>query len=169
MRNLLLCLVFATALSAQEQAPPPAPCQGVEARQFDFWLGDWTVRWGEDASGTNRVTSELGDCVIVENFNGLPGTPLIGMSVSTYNRQIAQWQQTWVDNQGGYLDFTGGWQGDRMILQRQATREGVDFLQRMVWYDIQEDQLQWHWERSDDDGATWQVLWHLQYERQSAP
>ena len=46
------------------------------------------------------------------------------MSVSTFDARAQQWKQTWVDNQGGYLDFTGGWQDDRMILQRDAERDG---------------------------------------------
>ena len=30
-----------------------------EARQFDFWIGDWDATWGEDQRGTNRVRSIL--------------------------------------------------------------------------------------------------------------
>jgi hypothetical protein len=35
----------------------------------------------------------------------------------------------------------------------------------MVWYDIQENKLEWNWERSDDNGQTWRVLWQIHYTR----
>ena len=85
-------------------------------------MGHWQVSWG--GQGTNTVSSDLRPWVIVERLDGRPGTPLVGMSVSTFDVRAQQWKQTWVDNQGGYLDFTGGWQDDRMILQRDAERDG---------------------------------------------
>jgi hypothetical protein len=72
----------------------------AEARQFDFWIGDWDAHWGDGARGTNIIRAVLDDAVILENFDGRPGTPLLGMSVSVYNAALGKWQQTWVDNQG---------------------------------------------------------------------
>ncbi|CAG0934550.1 hypothetical protein TFLX_03539 [Thermoflexales bacterium] len=140
----------------------------AEARQFDFWIGDWDAVWEENARGTNVVRAVLDNAVILENFDGRPGTPLIGMSVSVYNAALGKWQQTWVDNQGGYLDFVGAFEEGRMVLQRPATRQGQTFLQRMVWYNVEHDQFDWNWERSDDDGQTWQVLWQIHYTRRAA-
>lgn len=169
-----IVLVFMALLASpawtQEsaQGERPAPCSQPEARQFDFWVGAWDLAWGEGASGRNVIEKTLGGCVIVEQFDGSPATPLRGMSVSTYNARLGQWQQTWVDNQGSYLDFTGGWQDSRMVLQREATVDGGRVLQRMVWFDISEDSLRWNWERSVDDGATWEVLWAITYSRAEA-
>lgn len=144
------------------------PCQETECRQFDFWLGDWDASWGEGEEGANRVEAVLGGCVILEQFDGRPGTPLRGMSVSSYDADENRWRQTWVDNQGGYLDFEGAWQGDRMILLREATTDDGPMLQRMVWYDIQVDTLEWNWERSTDGGEHWTVLWNIHYRREHA-
>jgi hypothetical protein len=87
------------------------------------------------------------------------------MSVSVYDERQACWRQTWVDNQGGYLDFSGGKQGERMILSRVAEIDGQQLHQRMVWYDIRRDGLMWNWERSPDEGETWETLWVIQYVR----
>jgi len=87
------------------------------------------------------------------------------MSVSTLNARTGKWQQTWVDNQGSYLDFIGEFKDSRMVLQRRATINGKEVLQRMVWYDIIKDRLQWNWERSEDDGKTWTVVWSIKYLR----
>jgi hypothetical protein len=142
-----------------------APCDIPEARQFDFWVGDWDLTWGEDGKGTNHITKILDSCVIKEEFDGTPSIRLKGISVSTYSRPLRKWQQTWVDNSGGYLDFSGGMQDGRMVLTRQATRDGKRFLQRMVWYNIGESELDWNWERSGDQGKTWEVLWKIHYVR----
>jgi hypothetical protein len=47
----------------------------AEARQFDFWIGDWDAVWGDNARGTNVVRAVLDNAVILENFDGRPGTP----------------------------------------------------------------------------------------------
>jgi hypothetical protein len=170
MRRCSLALIvtglWVTVGAADLAAQDTEPCASAEARQFDFWVGEWDVSW-EDGHGTNVIASILDGCVIEENFTGhmADGTVFRGKSVSTYNARRGRWQQTWVDNQGGYLDFVGGMEGDRMILQRQAERDGQAFIQRMVWYDIEEDRLEWSWERSDDGGETWSVLWRIAYER----
>jgi hypothetical protein len=87
------------------------------------------------------------------------------MSTSVYNVVSGKWQQTWVDNQGAYLDFVGEFANAKMILSRQAHIDGQSFQQRMVWYDITPDRLEWNWERSTDEGQTWQVLWAIHYAR----
>jgi len=162
LAGIILFALPKNVLYAQQRANP---CETEKAHQFDFWVGEWNLTWGEDQHGTNIVTKILGECVIREQFNGSPSSPLIGLSVSSYNHQLGQWQQTWVDNSGGYLDFTGEFRDGKMILSRQAERDGKVFLQRMVFYNIQENSLDWNWERSTDDGETWEVLWHINYER----
>ena len=52
-----------------------SPCSTPEARQFDFWLGEWDVSWGDGQHSTNRVEATLGGCVIQENFDGRPADP----------------------------------------------------------------------------------------------
>jgi hypothetical protein len=156
-----------TSLAQQGTGPAnnaPA-CSQPEAKQFDFWVGKWNLEWGTGSKGRNVIERSLGGCVIVEHFDGTPAIPLRGMSVSTYNAPRGKWQQTWVDNQGGYLDFVGEYKDSKMTLQRRATVNGKEVMQRMVWYDILKDSLQWNWERSDDEGKTWTVLWKIKYTR----
>ncbi|MBI5965754.1 MAG: hypothetical protein HY863_19930 [Chloroflexi bacterium] len=129
--------------------------------EFDFWLGEWDVRWGEDGCGTNRIEKILGGRVIQENFSA---PDLIGMSVSCFDPERQLWCQTWVDNNGTYLDFTGKSENEKMILERYALIKGQVSKQRMVWYEIEADKFEWNWERSDD-GETWRVLWNIHYTR----
>ena len=131
-------------------------------KQFDFWLGEWEAAWGGNERGTNRVERILEGKVIQENFSAPDFT---GMSVSTYDPERKLWCQTWVDSSGTYLDFTGSFENGRMTLVRDAIVRGEACKQRMIWYDIQADRFHWNWERSDDGGGTWRVLWQIRYTR----
>jgi hypothetical protein len=133
-----------------------------EGRQFDFWLGCWELRWEPDGQGVNDIVSILDDHVILERFDGRPSIPMAGMSVSIYDGTIRAWRQTWVDSEGQYLDFTGGIEGDRMVLRR---RRDDGRLQRMVWSDIKPESLRWSWEHSNDEGRNWTVAWAIDYRR----
>lgn len=130
--------------------------------QFDFWLGEWACSWGDDGKATNRIERILNGKVIQENFNG---DGLLGISHSVWDAEQKLWCQTWVDNNGSYLDFTGGFRDGRMILSRDAIVRGEACKQRMVWYNITDNEFDWNWERSDDSGKTWDVKWQIKYKR----
>jgi hypothetical protein len=70
-----------------------------------------------------------------------------------------------VDNSRNYWSFSGGWQGDRMVLGTEVERDGRTVRLRMVWYAIAANTLEWNWERSDDGGLSWSVQWQLHYTR----
>lgn len=130
--------------------------------EFDFWLGDWELTWGENNHGTNRVDRVMDGAVIQENFESDGYT---GMSVSVFSKEDRRWHQTWVDSSGSYLDFTGEFAGGKMILSRDGMVEGKPVKQRMVWYGIAENKFEWNWERSENNGTAWQVIWKIQYQR----
>ncbi len=147
------------------------PCKTPEASQFDFWVGSWQLEWkdpdGTPRTGTNNITKILGSCVIEENFS-TGDKSYLGKSISMYNPDKKIWQQTWVDNGGSYLDFTGGMDGDKMILQRKGkNKKGVDVLQKMTFYDITHNEFNWNWEYSTDGGVNWLLVWKIHYTRKS--
>jgi hypothetical protein len=153
------------AASSEIKAPTATPEPSPEASQFDFWLGEWDCTWGDGERGSNSVQAIMGGFVVLEQFNGEPAMPLHGMSVSVYTPALKQWRQTWVDDEGNYLDFAGEFQDGRMVLARTAVEEGEHVRQRMVWYNIVPDSLDWDWQRSEDAGASWQSLWTIHYRR----
>jgi hypothetical protein len=169
IRALFLSTVLAGCGCAVAQTAPLHGCDSPESRQFDFWVGDWELSYkgpdGKVAASRNRITRILDGCVLLEQFAGAPGTKLDGHSVSTYDRNTKQWKQAWVDNTGSYLDFTGGFADAKMVLSRDAERQGKRFKQRMVWQDIRADSFKWLWQRSDDGGSTWSTQWEIDYRR----
>jgi len=172
-RLLPFCLWAVPALLAGQSppTPPPAACGGPEWKQMDFWLGEWELSWparGQQPAGTgsNRIERVLGGCVLEESFSAHGPFPLVGRSFSTYDPRTKSWRQTWVDNQGSYLDFTGGLEGGRMVLLHHGlSREGRPQVSRMVFLNVTPDSLDWHWERSEDGGKSWRLLWPIHYVR----
>jgi len=170
---ILFIMVFGLSysISYSQSEMNEKPCTSPEFSQFDFWVGNWHASRidseGKVQKGTNIITKELGGCVIEENFATGDNT-FIGRSLSMYNSVKKIWQQTWVDNAGSYLDFTGGLDGDRMILWRNAvTKSGKEILQRMVFYDITSESFTWNWESSSDKGVTWNLLWQISYKKKT--
>jgi hypothetical protein len=139
------------------------PILAPEAHQFDFWIGEWAVTWADGGLGTNNIHTIMDGFVILENFEARPTSPFRGMSISVFS--LGKWRQTWADNNGGYLDFVGEFRDGTMELRRRAILDGKPIVQRMVWYNIARDELDWNWERSEDGGKTWTVLWQIHYQR----
>jgi len=137
------------------------------AQDLDFWLGAWDISWGDGLTATNQVEKILDGAVIRESFDGRPGASFQGSSWSVFSPPLGYWRQTWVDSQGSYWAFQGGWAGERFILATDDVRDGRPVKLRMVFYNIAADSLDWDWERSDDDGASWTLQWRLHYQRKT--
>ena len=153
---------------------PSTPCDSPEVSQFDFWLGEWDLSWpaeqtggkpDERATGTNRIERLFGECVVEENFATADGS-LQGRSLSVFDTENGLWRQTWVDNTGGYLLFSGDFDGENMELRTSEVERGDEtIVNRMVFHNIGEMSLQWDWQGSRNGGETWTDLWTIAYTR----
>lgn len=166
MKGIATLIFVLTSIAAycQPELPPD--------QYFDFWIGNWDLTWkdsdGSTGTGKNNISRILGDKVILENFEGLTGQNkgFIGKSWSVYNPRTNEWKQTWVDNQGAYLDFNAEFNGDKRIFIRSFTGpNGNEIWQRMVFKDIQENSFTWDWESSTDGAKSWELKWRINYKR----
>ena len=162
---IFLIILIQCSIFAQNDKP----CSAPETAQFDFWVGEWIAEWsgenGKIETGTNTVTKILSGCAVQENFSTSDKT-FIGTSLSVYSPKKKIWQQTWVDNSGAYLDFTGNMDGGKMILSRKGKdKDGNEIMQRMVFYNITKESFDWNWEASTDEGKTWELKWKINYKR----
>jgi len=164
----ILSFILLSNLQAQTSISDLNP-----SRYFDFWIGEWNLTWkkadGSVGEGENSVSKTLNDKVIRENFK-VTNDPAMGnftgKSWSVYNKNNGTWYQTWVDNNGAYLDFIGEFNGNKRVFKREfIMSDGTLLMQRMVFYDIKKDSFSWDWETSSDRGETWELRWKIDYSR----
>jgi hypothetical protein len=143
----------------------PAVADQLGAGALDFWLGSWMVSWAGGGRGTNVIRRILDDRVIEESFDGSDADgSLKGRSLSLRDAD-GRWRQTWVDSNGAYLDFVGVEVDGQIGFQRHAVVDGATVVQRMLWLDVTAEAFRWQWQRSSDDGASWDVVWEIDYRR----
>jgi hypothetical protein len=170
----LAALLAAPPLAAAAQSPvpsaspaarPPA-CTSAQDRQFDFWLGDWTVTdngTGKPA-GTNRITRELRGCVLQEHWSGSEGGH--GTSFNHYDAARKLWHQTWVDDSGGILYLDGGLRDGAMVLSgTRPGRKGGTVTDRIVWTRRPDGSVRQWWRVSRNGGKTWSTAFDGIYRR----
>jgi hypothetical protein len=168
---LLLAVALPLAVTASEDAEPAAPaqvtpCEAPEHRQFDFWLGTWTVTKPDGGlAGRNVISSVLGGCGLREEWSSA-GSPYAGTSLNLYDRARGVWHQTWLDNQGGLLLLEGGVRDSSMILEGERPGEKGAVRHRITWTPLAEGGVRQLWESSADGGSTWKVLFDGLYQRE---
>jgi hypothetical protein len=170
MRLLCLCCIALT-LGARApkavvgQAASAAPkCDTPEFRQFDFWVGDWSVTTGGEPAGTNLVTREEDGCVIHEHWKGAKGGT--GQSFNFYDRADGKWHQMWVSNSGGVLFLTGTYENGTLTLRGTRDEPGGQHLLHRLSFRANPDRtVRQLWEASSDGGTTWTVAFDGLYRR----
>jgi hypothetical protein len=170
MAPTLLWMLMLMTADAPPSTPPAAPaatapCTDGAYRQFDFWLGDWAVFGPRGKQvGRSHIESILGGCAIAETWRSGSGAANDGRSLNRYQASSGQWEQYWVDAQGGRLLLRGGLQGASMVL---ASEDGVA-RQRITWTPNADGSVRQLWESSADAGATWTTAFDGTYRRASA-
>lgn len=130
---------------------------------LDFWLGTWTATW-ESGGGTNTITRELNDAVVVERFEAGAPEPWSGMSVSVHDPRTGSWRQTWVDSNGSYWHFVGSRTEEGTIFATPGPVDEDETYKRMVFSDVEREAFHWRWE-SSADGRAWVQRWAIDYRR----
>lgn len=139
-----------------------------EARQFDFWVGEWDVYNVQGIqSGTNKIERILGDCVILENWTDRFGSQ--GKSFNKYNRDKKRWEQYWVDEQGSTTHFWGKLEGKNMVFHAEAPQPDEKMGERkLVFYNLGPDKLRQFSQITTDGGKTWSTEYDLTYVRRGS-
>ena len=157
MKILLVSMVSLFSLISLAQEKPE--------EAFDFWLGKWEAKWyNPDSSivyGSNTITKILDSSVIEENFLS-PTQKYKGRSLSIFNQTKRTWHQAYVDNFGNYYDFIGLFEENKKIFSTDTSKQ---IIQRMVFYNLSEESFTWDWEKSTDNGKTYQLSWRINYTR----
>lgn len=172
------------APGAQAQEAGPAWCPEPEARQFDFWLGEWDVRnrnrppggdrWYDTGVATNRVYAVVGGCAVVEHWRGyaFPSAGHIaGFSVRTWDPEASEWDLVLLWPVGGPPRFgnpRGRFRDGRGEFTNSfAGPSGDTVISRLTFSDITEGSFRWSNGLSDDGGRSWSSTWTMDQTRRS--
>ncbi len=154
------------------------------ARDFDFWMGSWTVRnrrLRERLRGSTEWEEFEADCDASPLLGGLgnadefrtgfwPG--FIGMTLRFFNPATKQWAIYWVDSRRGVLEppvfggFDGGIGLDKTgLFFGDDTFEGRPIRVRFTWRHEGTRKASWEQAFSTDGGETWETNWTMDMTR----
>lgn len=151
---LLPILLLFTAPLAHAQSALDPGCAAAEHRQFDFWIGTWTVTdTSGNVLGTNEITRITGNCGLREHWRGARGGQ--GLSLNVWQPALERWTQFWVGS-GTVLHLTGGLddRGRMVLAGERQTPDGV-VRDRITWEPLDGGTVRQLWEISRDGGASW--------------
>jgi hypothetical protein len=165
--TLLVLALVGLLQSQQPQAPPKLPpCDSrPEAKQFDFWVGEWDVVASGKPAGTNRIEKILNGCVLQENWTGAGGGT--GKSWNWYDIGDGKWHQLWLSSGGApQLRLSGGYADGVMRYGGTSIGPGkVTIHNRLQFFRLEGDRVRQFWEQSRDGGKTWSVVFDGEYRR----
>jgi len=141
------------------------PCKYLsEARQFDFWVGDWDVFTPQgQKAGTNSVQLFSNGCGLMENWTNTVGGD--GKSINFYDPGTGKWYQSWIDSTGGALRYAGNFKDGAMRFEGETIANGKKTLQKLTFFKLDENTVRQLFEASNDDGKTWAITYDLKYVR----
>ncbi|HJQ69017.1 MAG TPA: tetratricopeptide repeat protein [Blastocatellia bacterium] len=144
------------------------PCKySDEAKQLDFWVGEWDVQINGQSVGANVIERLEEGCLIMENWTGNGGGT--GKSMNFYNPVTKKWRQTYIGNNqivwemsGEYKDGVMQYDGEMLAAGSQPTTVRVKF------YNLGPDKLRHTQDNLGGDGKTWTTVWDSIYVRKKA-
>jgi hypothetical protein len=145
--------------SIAAQTAPPVPCAAPEFRQFDFWVGEWTVNRTDTGvyAGANRIERILEGCVLHERWVGAKG--FAGQSFNVFDVTRKVWHQTWVDQTGSLLVLEGGLRNGNMVLEGEGRQaDGTSIRNRIAWTPLPGGKVRQRWDATTDGGKSWSVV-----------
>lgn len=176
---VLVALVSATpALALRAAAHMPHTPEPRGLHDFDFLIGEWTIRSRRLAArlaGSTEWHEHEGRAVMHPLLDGLvnvdevrfPGQDFSGSSVRVLNRATGEWSIYWISARDGILQppVTGRFEAGVGIFQGDDVHDGRPIRVRYIWSHVTERGARWQQAFSTDDGRTWETNWVMDLSR----
>jgi hypothetical protein len=167
-RILLIGIVIGLAFTANvAAAADSAACAtNSDNRQLDYWVGNWRVgAAGSSGNARSTVSLSLDKCLVVENWDG--GRGHHGQNILGYSADDRNWYGMFADNEGRVHVFTGGKvaSGSAEFTGTSHGPNGETVLNRVKVLRLSPDKVEQTWEKSSDNGTTWNVVFRGEYLR----
>lgn len=161
--------------------PNPAVTAIAPPADFDFMVGDWTVRhrrldarlcgcndWTEFAgrSCTRPILGGWGN--VEDNVLCFPGGAVRATAFRSFDRQTKQWAIWWLDGRAPHaldVPVVGSFAGPVGVFFADDTLDGKPIKVRFTWNANPGGHPVWEQAFSDTDGATWETNWVMEFVR----
>ena len=150
------------------------PCMDIpQAREFDFWVGEWDVYPNGAATlvGHSKIEMAAGGCMILENWTAVGPMPHTGKSMNYINSVTGKWEQFWIGSGGLTVSnpqkfVNGEYRDGAMRFEFEQTgRSGQKQIGRFIFFNEGPDQVRQFNEVSTDGGKTWTTVYDFVYKR----
>lgn len=145
------------------------PCMyRPEAREFDFWVGEWDVYNPQgQQTGTSVILRFAGGCGILENWTDRFGGT--GKSLNFYDEEAGKWFQYWIGAKGGPLRYSGIYKDKAIRYEGESvSKDGKRTLMRLTFFNVDANTVRQFAETSNDEGKTWTTSYDFKYVRRRA-
>ncbi len=153
-------------------------CQIPEARQFDFWVGEWSVNnrflqadgsYKDTSRSRAIITPILGGCAIMEQWIGIDGNTVNGFSVRAFDPVAKEWKLVLNWPGGGPQSFgilTGKFRHGRgEFFSRGTNAQGKETITMYSFSDGLPNSVRWDSGHSTDGGQTYRTNWIMEFSR----
>lgn len=135
------------------------------------YAGDMRMQPGDTVWMHHEATVEFslvsGGAAIQMVYTGeiMDGIEMHGLSLTTYDREMKQWQEIWTDNYAARMSmYTGHIVDGKRIMTGTDIMGGMKFHTRTTSFNITDDAFDWTMEHSED-GENWWVSMKGHYTR----
>jgi len=167
-KSIFLAVLLGLAFPTNSFAATDADSCALNSanRQLDYWLGNWRIS-AEGSSGNahSTVSLSLDKCLVVENWDG--GRGHYGQNVFGYSADDKNWYGMFADNEGRVHIFTSGKvaSGTAEFEGTSHGPNGESILNRVKVIRLNPNKVEQTWEKSSDNGDTWNVVFRGEYSR----
>lgn len=148
---------------------------------FDFMIGDWTVRhrrldsrlmgctdWTcfDGRSSTRHILSGLGN--VEDNVLQFPDGDVKAVALRSFDPGAGTWSIWWLDGRRPHhldVPVIGTFAGTTGTFYAEDALQGRPIRVRFVWQRNPGGNPTWEQAFSDDDGASWETNWTMEFER----
>lgn len=151
----ILLVLFTGNLLAQTNCS----CCETTYKQFDFWVGNWSVTDTlGNTVGENNISKIEDNCIIIEHWKGATGSN--GTSMNYYDKTDATWNQVWVDNNGNVLKLKGVFSSGKMILKSDLIKklDQKSFYNQITWSKNDDGSVTQLWETYNEENKLLKTL-----------
>lgn len=169
--------------STAETSPafPVSPALPEEARQFDFWVGEWDVNlrvrqpdgsWADQHRAEAHVYPILNGKAVLELWSEDRVRGIKGFSVRAFDPRSEEWV-LWLNwpqpNQAVLGRLTGRFRHGRgEFFNEFPGQDGQTVRARYTFSDVAPDRLRWDDAYSRDGGETWSNNWIMEFTRRAS-